>query len=100
MRGAPAKRILLLAMAAASLGWGQNAPTPSISSLSPTSVPAGSGAYTLIVFGTNLGAGSGVSFSGISLATVPDPYFAGALDVAVPAGLLRSEEHTSELQSP
>ena len=90
MRGAPAKRILLLAMAAASLGWGQNAPTPSISSLSPTSVPAGSGAYTLIVFGTNLGAGSGVSFSGISLATVPDPYFAGALDVAVPAGLLGS----------
>jgi hypothetical protein len=42
------------------------------------------------VFGTNLGAGSGVSFSGISLATVPDQYFAGALDVAVPAGLLGS----------
>ncbi len=90
MRGVPARRILLLALVAASLGWGQTAPTPSISSLSPTSVPAGSGSCTLIVFGTNLGTGSGVSFSGISLATVPDQYFAGALDVSVPAGLLGS----------
>ena len=49
MRRISVKLVLLLATVAASLGWGQ----PTISAISPTSVPAGSSAITLTVYGTN-----------------------------------------------
>ena len=45
------------------------APTPSISSLSPTSVSAGSAQFTLTVSGTNFSANCVVNFNGTALAT-------------------------------
>ena len=90
MRRISVKLVLLLATVAASLGWGQ----PTISAISPTSVPAGSSAITLTVYGTNFvvnlnAAGQSTVFvGGVQLATTF--VNSGTLTAAVPASLLVS----------
>ena len=71
MRRISVKLILLLATAAASLCWAQ----PTITTIAPASVPAGSGALTLTVSGTNfiyslgMNLQSVVSLNGVTVAT-------------------------------
>ncbi len=65
-----------------------NAPTPTITSLSPTSATAGEGAFTLTVNGTSFLAGAPVQWNGTALTTT----FVSTtqLTAAVPASLIAS----------
>src|ERR1035441_10919436 len=69
-----------------------NAPTPSISNLSPNSATAGGPAFSFTVNGSGFLVGSTVRWNGSALST---SYVSGTQLAAS----VRSEEHTSELQS-
>ena len=75
--------LLAMLSVAGPLAMAQN---PTITSISPSTVAAGSAAFTLSVRGTNYNAASGVSVGGTTLA--PSTETATLLQVTVPAALV------------
>ena len=75
--------LLAMLSVAGPLAMAQN---PTITSISPSTVAAGSAAFTLTVRGTNYNAASGVSVGGTTLA--PSTETATLLQVTVPAALV------------
>jgi len=101
MRRISVKLVLLWATAAASLVWGQ----PTISTIVPASVPAGSSATTLTVNGSNfVFVPNSASYSTINLdgAAVATTFVnSGTLTTTVPASMLISPaQHSVQVANP
>lgn len=80
--------LLLAACGGGSTGNSMPAQPAVLTSISPTSVPAGAGATTLQLTGTNFVSGSVVTFNGSNLATMY--VSATSLSALIPASSLNS----------